>query len=73
MEVVENLKQEFAQQCEAIQTHNKLELKNLCISFEKHHRTTEDSYQEEMAMLQLRLLQRAAASCVRFVTSPLFQ
>ncbi|XP_072572459.1 pericentrin isoform X5 [Paramormyrops kingsleyae] len=63
VEVVVNLKQEFAQQCEAIQTHNKQELKNLCISFEKHLRTTEDSYQEEMAMLQLRLLQQAASSC----------
>ncbi|MBN3318927.1 AKAP9 protein, partial [Atractosteus spatula] len=55
VEDLERLKQEFNQQRRDLQAHNELELENLRTYFEQRLRYAEESYREEIAILQLRL------------------
>nr|XP_015214701.1 PREDICTED: pericentrin isoform X2 [Lepisosteus oculatus] len=55
VEDLERLKQEFNQQRRDLQAHNELELENLRTYFEQRLRYAEESYREEITILQLRL------------------
>ncbi|XP_018599903.2 pericentrin isoform X2 [Scleropages formosus] len=64
VEDIERLKQEFSQQRKNIQEHNELELENLRSYFEQRLRATEESYREEIALLQLKLVEGALEESV---------
>ncbi|KAG9340840.1 hypothetical protein JZ751_020032 [Albula glossodonta] len=64
VEEIERLKQEFSQQRKDIQEHNELELENLRTYFEQRLRATEENYREEIALLQLRLVEGALEDSV---------
>ncbi|KAJ8367066.1 hypothetical protein AAFF_G00333400, partial [Aldrovandia affinis] len=59
VEDIERLKEEFSRQRRDIQEHNEAELENLRMYFEQRLRSTEENYREEVAMLQLRLVEGA--------------
>ncbi|XP_065096299.1 pericentrin isoform X2 [Paramisgurnus dabryanus] len=61
---IERLKQEFAQQRQEIKEQNESELENLRTYFEQRLRATEESHREEIALLQLRLVQEALEDSV---------
>ncbi|XP_048056654.1 pericentrin isoform X5 [Megalobrama amblycephala] len=56
---IERLKQEFAQQRQEIKEQNEAELENLRTYFEQRLRVTEEGHREEIALLQLRLVEGA--------------
>ncbi|MFT7808003.1 pericentrin isoform X6 [Arapaima gigas] len=64
VEDIERIKQEFSQQRKDIQEHNELELQNLRSYFERRLQATEESYREEIALLQLRLVEGALEESV---------
>ncbi|KAJ8352322.1 hypothetical protein SKAU_G00237980 [Synaphobranchus kaupii] len=57
VEDIERLKQEFSQQRRDIQEHNEAELASLRAYFEQRLRATEENYRQEIALLQLRLVE----------------
>ncbi|XP_035264581.1 pericentrin isoform X3 [Anguilla anguilla] len=57
VEDMERLKQEFAQQRRDIQEHNEAELEGLRAYFEQRLRAAEEGYRQEIALLQLRLVE----------------
>ncbi|XP_051752168.1 pericentrin [Ctenopharyngodon idella] len=59
VEDIERLKQEFAQQRQEIKEQNEAELENLRTYFEQRLRVTEEGHREEIALLQLRLVEGA--------------
>ncbi|KAJ8410097.1 hypothetical protein AAFF_G00211380 [Aldrovandia affinis] len=59
VEDVERLKREFSQQRRDIQEHNQSELESLRAYFEQRLRATEESYREEVGLLQRRLVKGA--------------
>lgn len=61
---IDRLKQEFAQQRQEIKEHNEIELENLRTYFEQRLRVTEESHREEIALLQLRLVEGALEDSV---------
>ncbi|KAG1942369.1 pericentrin [Pimephales promelas] len=61
---IERLKQEFAQQRQEIKELNEAELENLRTYFEQRLRVTEESHREEIALLQLRLIEGALEDSV---------
>ncbi|XP_067315268.1 pericentrin isoform X2 [Pseudorasbora parva] len=61
---IERLKQEFAQQRQEIKDLNETELENLRTYFEQRLRVTEESHREEIALLQLRLVEGALEESV---------
>ncbi|XP_077055534.1 pericentrin isoform X6 [Siphateles boraxobius] len=61
---IERLKQEFAQQRQEIKELNEAELENLRTYFEKRLHVTEESHREEIALLQLRLVEGALEDSV---------
>ncbi|XP_058634114.1 pericentrin isoform X4 [Onychostoma macrolepis] len=61
---IERLKQEFAQQRQEIKEQNEIELENLRTYFEQRLRVTEESHREEIALLQLRLVEGALEDSV---------
>ncbi|XP_056122998.1 pericentrin isoform X2 [Rhinichthys klamathensis goyatoka] len=61
---IERLKQEFAQQRQEIKELNETELENLRTYFEQRLRVTEESHREEIALLQLRLIEGALEDSV---------
>uniref|UniRef100_A0A673GK30 Pericentrin-like n=1 Tax=Sinocyclocheilus rhinocerous TaxID=307959 RepID=A0A673GK30_9TELE len=56
---IELLKQEFTRQRQEIKEQNEIELENLRTYFEQRLRVTEESHREEIALLQLRLVEGA--------------
>uniref|UniRef100_A0A671KT57 Pericentrin-like n=1 Tax=Sinocyclocheilus anshuiensis TaxID=1608454 RepID=A0A671KT57_9TELE len=56
---IELLKQEFAHQRLEIEEQNEIELENLRTYFEQRLQVTEESHREEIALLQLRLVEGA--------------
>ncbi|XP_056446115.1 pericentrin-like [Gadus chalcogrammus] len=56
---LERLKADFNDQRREIKQHNEAELEGLRRYFEQRLRTTEESYREEIALLQLRLVESA--------------
>lgn len=61
---IERLKQEFAQQRQEIKELNEAELENLRTYFEHRLQVTEESHREEIALLQLRLVEEALEDSV---------
>ncbi|XP_034145545.1 pericentrin isoform X3 [Esox lucius] len=61
---IERLKAEFNQQRREIKEQNEVELENLRRYFEQRLRVTEESYREEIALLQLRLVEGALEDSV---------
>ncbi|XP_056315576.1 pericentrin [Danio aesculapii] len=61
---IERLKQEFTQQRQEIKEQNEVELENLRTYFEHRLRVTEESHREEIALLQLRLVEGALEDSV---------
>ncbi|XP_073808702.1 pericentrin isoform X4 [Danio rerio] len=61
---IERLKQEFTQQRQEIKEQNEVELENLRTYFEQRLRVTEESHREEIALLQLRLVEGALEDSV---------
>ncbi|XP_062853797.1 pericentrin [Trichomycterus rosablanca] len=61
---IEQLKQEFSQQRRELQKQNEVELENLRTYFEQRLRVTEENYREEIALLQLRLVEGALEESV---------
>ncbi|KTF88214.1 hypothetical protein cypCar_00010608 [Cyprinus carpio] len=61
---IERLKQEFTQQRQEIKEQNEIELENLRTYFEQRLWVTEESHREEIALLQLRLVERALEDSV---------
>ncbi|XP_047466343.1 pericentrin [Mugil cephalus] len=61
---VERLKAEFNEQKREIKEQNEAELESLRRYFEKRLRATEESHKEEIALLQLRLVEGALAESV---------
>ncbi|XP_059416733.1 pericentrin-like [Carassius carassius] len=61
---IELLKQEFTQQRQEIKEQNEIELENLRTYFEQRLRVTEESHREEIALLQLRLVEGALEDSV---------
>ncbi len=61
---IEQIKQEFAQQRQEIKEQNEIELENLRTYFEQRLRVTEESHREEIALLQLRLVEEALEDSV---------
>ncbi|KAK2888943.1 hypothetical protein Q8A67_014318 [Cirrhinus molitorella] len=61
---IERLKQEFTQQRQEIKEQNEIELENLRTYFEQRLRVTEESHREEIALLQLRLVEGALEDSV---------
>uniref|UniRef100_A0A671TA48 Pericentrin-like n=1 Tax=Sinocyclocheilus anshuiensis TaxID=1608454 RepID=A0A671TA48_9TELE len=61
---IERLKQEFTQQRQEIKEQNEIELENLRTYFEQRFRVTEESHREEIALLQLRLVEGALEDSV---------
>ncbi|KAK7154978.1 hypothetical protein R3I93_009814 [Phoxinus phoxinus] len=61
---IERLKQEFTQQRQEIKELNEAELENLRRYFEQRLRVTEESHREEIALLQLRLVEGALEDSV---------
>lgn len=61
---IERLKQEFGQQRRDLKEHNEMELENLRTYFEQRLRSSEESHREEIALLQLRLVERALEESV---------
>ncbi|XP_070402930.1 pericentrin isoform X4 [Nothobranchius furzeri] len=61
---IECLKTEFNEQKREIKAQNEAELENLRSYFEKRLRASEESYKEEIALLQLRLVESALEESV---------
>ncbi|KAJ8350472.1 hypothetical protein SKAU_G00256020 [Synaphobranchus kaupii] len=61
-EEVEQLRRQFSQQRREIQQQNEAELENLRAYFEQRLRSTEESYREEVILLQHRLVEGAEES-----------
>ncbi|KAL1021956.1 hypothetical protein UPYG_G00020370 [Umbra pygmaea] len=61
---MERLKAQFNQQRREIKEQNEVELENLRRYFEQRLRVTEESYREEIALLQLRLVEGALEDSV---------
>ncbi|XP_052414451.1 pericentrin isoform X6 [Carassius gibelio] len=61
---IERLKQEFTQQRQEIKEQNEMELENLRTYFEQRLRVTEEGHREEIALLQLRLVEGALEDSV---------
>lgn len=61
---IERLKQEFAQQRQEIKEQNETELENLRTYFEQRLRAAEESHREEIALMQLRLVEEALQESV---------
>ncbi|KAJ8003709.1 hypothetical protein DPEC_G00151130 [Dallia pectoralis] len=61
---IERLKAEFNQQRQEIKEQNEVELENLRRYFEQRLRVTEEGYREEIALLQLRLVEGALEDSV---------
>ncbi|KAI1899257.1 hypothetical protein AGOR_G00059940 [Albula goreensis] len=61
-EEVEQLKEDFSRQRRDIQEHNEAELDSLRTYFEQRLRAAEESYREEVALLQCRLVEGAEES-----------
>ncbi|CAM4621314.1 unnamed protein product [Leuciscus chuanchicus] len=61
---IERLKQEFAQQRQEIKELNETELENLRTYFERRLQVTEECHREEIALLQLRLVEGALEDSV---------
>uniref|UniRef100_A0A672NN85 Pericentrin-like n=1 Tax=Sinocyclocheilus grahami TaxID=75366 RepID=A0A672NN85_SINGR len=61
---IERLKQEFTLQRQEIKEQNEIELENLRTYFEQRLRVTEESHREEIALLQLRLVEGALEDSV---------
>ncbi|XP_054469221.1 pericentrin isoform X2 [Anoplopoma fimbria] len=61
---IERLKTEFNEQKREIKEHNEAELESLRRYFEQRLRATEESYREEIALLQLRLVEKALEESV---------
>ncbi|KAI4902380.1 hypothetical protein NFI96_018847, partial [Prochilodus magdalenae] len=61
---LERLKQEFAQQRRDLKEQNESELENLRTYFEQRLRSSEESHREEIALLQLRLVEGALEESV---------
>ncbi|XP_061089610.1 pericentrin isoform X2 [Conger conger] len=57
VEDIERLKQEFSQQRRDLQEHNEAELAALRAYFEQRLRAAEEGYRQEIALLQLRLVE----------------
>lgn len=57
VEDIERLKQEFSQQRRDLQAHNEAELASLRAYFEQRLRAAEEGYRQEIALLQLRLVE----------------
>ncbi|XP_008275148.1 pericentrin [Stegastes partitus] len=64
VEDIERLKTEFNEQKREIKEQNEAELESLRRYFEKRLRATEESYKEEIALLQLRLVEGALEESV---------
>ncbi|MCI4375904.1 hypothetical protein PGIGA_G00114810 [Pangasianodon gigas] len=56
---IERLKQDFSQQRRELQEQNEAELENLRVYFEQRLRASEENHREEIALLQLRLVEGA--------------
>uniref|UniRef100_W5KBH1 Pericentrin n=1 Tax=Astyanax mexicanus TaxID=7994 RepID=W5KBH1_ASTMX len=61
---IERLKQEFSQQRQDLKEQNEVELENLRTYFEQRLRSSEESHREEIALLQLRLVEGALEESV---------
>ncbi|XP_034381587.1 pericentrin isoform X4 [Cyclopterus lumpus] len=61
---IERLKTEFNEQKREIKEHNEAELESLRRYFEQRLQVTEESYREEIALLQLRLVESALEESV---------
>ncbi|KAL6455980.1 hypothetical protein MHYP_G00358310 [Metynnis hypsauchen] len=61
---IERLKQEFTQQRQDLKEQNEAELENLRTYFEQRLRASEESHREEIALLQLRLVEGALEESV---------
>ncbi|XP_017559158.2 pericentrin isoform X1 [Pygocentrus nattereri] len=61
---IERLKQEFTQQRQDLKEQNEAELENLRTYFEQRLRSNEESHREEIALLQLRLVEGALEESV---------
>ncbi|TTH38804.1 Pericentrin [Bagarius yarrelli] len=61
---IEQLKQDFSQQRRELQEQNETELENLRVYFEQRLRASEDNHREEIALLQLRLVEGALEDSV---------
>ncbi|XP_041937338.1 pericentrin isoform X2 [Alosa sapidissima] len=61
---IERLKSEFTQQRRDLQEQNESELENLRTYFEQRLRSSEESHREEIALLQLRLIEGALEESV---------
>ncbi|KAL7890675.1 hypothetical protein AOLI_G00001510 [Acnodon oligacanthus] len=61
---IERLKQEFTQQRQDLKEQNEAELENLRTYFEQRLRSSEESHREEIALLQLRLVEGALEESV---------
>ncbi|XP_072539723.1 pericentrin isoform X2 [Salminus brasiliensis] len=61
---IERLKQEFSQQRRDLKEQNEVELENLRTYFEQRLRSSEESHREEIALLQLRLVEGALEESV---------
>ncbi|XP_067335427.1 pericentrin isoform X2 [Channa argus] len=66
---IERLKTEFNEQKREIKEQNEAELESLRRYFEQRLQATEDSYREEVALLQLRLVERALEESVLKTTN----
>ncbi|XP_068436282.1 pericentrin [Clinocottus analis] len=64
VEDMERLKTEFNEQKREIKEHNEAELESLRRYFEQRLRASEESYREEIALLQLRLVEHALEESV---------
>ncbi|XP_051244571.1 pericentrin isoform X2 [Dicentrarchus labrax] len=69
---IERLKTEFNDQKQEIKEQNEAELESLRRYFEQRLRVTEESYREEIALLQLRLVERALEESVLKTTDDSF-
>ncbi|XP_053353815.1 pericentrin isoform X3 [Clarias gariepinus] len=56
---IERLKQDFSQQRRELQEQNEAELENLRVYFEQRLRASEENHREEIALLQVRLVEGA--------------
>ncbi|XP_029350413.1 pericentrin isoform X2 [Echeneis naucrates] len=66
---IERLKTEFKEQKQAIKEQNEAELESLRRYFEQRLQVTEESHREEIALLQLRLVERALEESVLKTTN----
>ncbi|XP_031414935.1 pericentrin isoform X2 [Clupea harengus] len=64
VEDIEHLKQEFTHQRRDLQEQNESELENLRTYFEQRLRSSEEGHREEIALLQLRLIEGALEESV---------